>query len=203
VKIEDSPPGLFLFLIRDGVMNAEALRPLLAVLPPERFVQTAVRNGEGFDSTRWPLARDAALARHAARRWPDPHVPGVLDEIAAVSDAREALSELRGRTQARMYAAGGVDVAVFARVWRREVTDAERQIFQEPAWSADDAQRAADLVESHWQAADGLYAYHVHRGLPGPSAEPAARVVASTLGAGLLTISAVVEAAIALTQPGT
>jgi hypothetical protein len=61
-------PGLFSVLVRDGVIPRAEVEGLAQGLPQESFVCTGAREGEAFDSTRWPLAYDAALAEYVAAR---------------------------------------------------------------------------------------------------------------------------------------
>lgn len=113
-------PGLFSVLVRDGVLPRAEVEGLARGLPEESFVCTGAREGEAFDSTRWRLAYDAALAAYAAAR---------LDP----SDSVQALVP--------------------------RIRDAAR---------------------------DGLFAYHVHRRIAGPTAEPAAAVVRAAIESGRL-----------------
>jgi hypothetical protein len=193
-------PGLFVPLVAKGAVAASAVAPLIERLPAEeRFVQTAVRDGEGFDSTRWPVARDAALAQMAARRLPDPdgRIAETLWAIEVAAGDRIALRALTRRSVARMLAAAGGDEALLAKMWR-DVTEEDRAVFTEPRWPLQTANDVMALASAFYEAADGLYAYHAYRGLPGPSAEPAAMVVERALALGTLRVDELLAAALTL-----
>jgi hypothetical protein len=100
-------PGLFFYLVRDGVLSAEAVAPLIDALPEEKIVQTAVRGGEAFDSTRWPVARDAAIANFAARRLGESAIDHALGEIARAGGDRAELDRLAKTALAQWMNAGG------------------------------------------------------------------------------------------------
>jgi hypothetical protein len=184
--------------VKDGHLDVAALAPLLAALPPEQYVRTAVRGGEGFDSRRWPVANDAALARLALRRLGLP--PERVDEALAAIDACAGdparLRPLARMAAARRFAAAGAGPDLFSKLYR-DPTPEELAVFAAPAPAAPDSELAAisAVIDACYQAADGLYAYHCHRGVPGMSAQPAATLVASALqGGGLTTAELVAEA---------
>jgi hypothetical protein len=120
-------PGVFYYLLRDGLVAESAISALLEALPPQGYVQTSARGGEAFDSTQWPLIWDVTLAAIAANR-----LIKVGDEV------------LRAATRIRL----------------------------------DHLLALAD---------DGLYAYHVHRRLPGPTGEPSADVIRAAMERELLS----------------
>jgi hypothetical protein len=195
-------PGVFFHLVEKGAVPAEALAGLIARLPAEeQFVRTAVRDGYGFDSARWPVAWDAALAQVAARRLPDPE--GRIGEVmAAIEEAageREVLRGLARRGMARMLAAVGAEEATLLMIWS-DATAEDRAVFAEARWSAETASDVAELTAATYDAADGLYAYHAHRGVPGPSALPAARLIGRALERGVLSVEELIAAAIALVE---
>lgn len=195
--VPSSAPGLFRVLIDQGVLAEELLAPLLARLPAEQYVRSPARDGEAFDSTRWPLARDAALARWIAERDDAPAVARALVELDAAAGACDALQALARLATARMFAAGGADAAMYSQL-RSDTSPAELAVFSAPREEPEVAARVADLFHAHHAAADGLYAYHVHRGLPGPGAEAAARLAQQALAAGRITRDELVAAALAL-----
>lgn len=147
-------------------MGEAELRGLVAALPAEHYVVTDRRGGEGFDSTRWPVARDAALAREAARRLGGEEVSAALAAIDGAEGDVEALRRAVKEALGRVLAGGSV--------------------------------AAHALLLAELGAAEGLYAYHVHRRLPGPGAEAAAHVVAAAIAAGRMTAAEVVASASAL-----
>lgn len=159
-------PGLFFFLLRDGVVGEAELRGLVAALPAEAIVATGGRDGEALDSTRWPVARDAALAREAAGRLGGEAMAAALAEIDQAGGELEALRRCARASMERTLAGGST--------------------------------LAHALVVAELGAAEGLYAYHAHRRLPGPGAEAAAMVVAAAIAAGRMTVAEVVASASAL-----
>ncbi len=197
------PPGLFAVLVRAGTVDVDALRPLLARLPPDdELVLTGARGGEAFDSLRWPLACNAALATWLAGLFDDPDrrlADTELDVYACDGDPNR-LRALRRDRLVRRYASAGLDRAT-VRVIVPDATDVELALVDEPRWPADAAEIAADLVVAHDEARDGLYAYHVTRGDPGPSAEAAARLATRALGAGRVTVARLVEEACQVRWP--
>lgn len=197
------PPGLFAVLVRAGTVDVDALRPLLARLPPDdELVLTGARGGEAFDSLRWPLACNAALATWIAGRFDDPdrRLADTELDIHACDGDPGRLRALRRDRLVRRYASAGLDRATI-RVIHPDATDAELALVDEPRWPADLAEIAADLVVAHDEASDGLYAYHVTRGDPGPSAEAAARLATRALVAGRLTVARLVEEACQVRWP--
>ncbi len=110
-------PGLFFYLDREGVVSAAQLEPLLSRLPPEQIVQTRVRDGEGFDSLRWPVERDARLASFVARRFGLPLVDATLAAIERAADEPARLRALARQASARVLAHVGADFALFQRLW--------------------------------------------------------------------------------------
>lgn len=189
-------PGPFFFLVRDGALSLEQLAPLLARLPPEEYVRTAARDSEALDSKRWPVARDAALATAIALRFADPAIARTLAEIEACGGDRGRLRALAHTATARVFAASGLDASTYTQ-WSG-TAEADLAVFAEPPWPALIAQVAADLCNAHHGAAEGLFAYHVHRRLPGFAAEAAARLARRALADGLLDPAALVTAAIEL-----
>ncbi|PCC74176.1 hypothetical protein SAMN02745121_08000 [Nannocystis exedens] len=187
-------PGPFFFLVRDGVVPPELLTPLLARLPPERFVRTSVRDGEGFDSQRWPVARDAALARVLAQRFAEPEVAPALVEVEAAAGDAPRLRSLMRRAAARWAAAAGGNPALFQQWWRDATAD-DLAVFAEPPWPVRAAWVVLNLCSAYHAAADGLYAFHVQRGLPGPSAEAVVQLVEQALADGCLDVAGLVAAA--------
>ncbi|MCY1061733.1 hypothetical protein [Nannocystis sp. SCPEA4] len=187
-------PGLFFFLVRDGLVTSELLAELCERLPPEQYVRSSARDGEGFDSTRWPLARDAALATTLAERFDEPEVARALAEVEAAAGAPPQLRALARRANARVLAACGGEASMFTQWWRDATAD-DLAVFAEPAWDTRVADIVAALQVAHHEAADGLYAFHVHRGLPGPCAEATARLARRALAEKRVTASELVDAA--------
>lgn len=188
-------PGLFRVLHERGVVNDDSLAPLLELLVDEGYVRSSARDGEAFDSSRWPLELDAALAGWIAARWDDPAVARALGELTVADGDAARLRALTRRADARVFASAGADAAMFRRLWP-DAGPAELAVFGEPREDGASAQRVADLCHAYAGAADGLYAYHVHRGLPGPGAEAAARVAEAAIGAGRITAEGLIAAAI-------
>lgn len=190
-------PGLFYYLVRDGAVPLAALTPLLERLPPEQYVATPVRDGEAFDSTRWPLARDAALASLIARRFSEPAIDQALAEIEAAAGDRQRLRAHARRASARLFAGASADPSIFLKLWS-DATPADLADFVGPPWPAPAAAIVAELCTAHYAAADGLYAYHLHRNLPGTSAEPAAQLARRALDDRRIDARQLVDAALAL-----
>lgn len=188
-------PGLFRILHERGLVREQSLAPLLALLPDEQYVRSAARDGEAFDSSRWPLVLDAALAGWIAARSGEPAVARALGELTAADGDAARLRALMRRANARMFASAGADAAMFLQLWP-DAEPAELAAFGEPREDGAVAQRVADLCHAYAGAADGLYAYHVHRGLPGPGAEAAARLAEAAIGAGWITVEGLIAAAI-------
>jgi hypothetical protein len=197
------PPGLFFSLVHQGLVSEAELASLIARLPEERYVvaSTGLRPGEAFDSTRWPLGRDVALARLAATRLADSsgRVHAMLTELES-ADAATARRVARS-TFARWLAAVGSDtsanIAILKRAWS-DATTGDLAVLEEPPWPRDVAETAFQLASVHQFAANGLYAYHAHRRLPGDGAEAAAQLVGRALRASLLTVEELIGAALAL-----
>lgn len=189
-----SAPGLFFHLERAGEVTAEALAPLLARLPPESYVRTDRRGGEAFDSVRWPVARDAALASLAARRLADPRLDAALAEIERAAGDLARLRALAREGSARSFRAAGADLSLLSQLWR-DAGPAEAAIFAAPPWPYESARRVELLCHAHHSAAEGLYAYHAHRRLPGSSADAAVALVREALACGRLTIEGLIAAA--------
>ncbi|WP_434426354.1 hypothetical protein [Nannocystis pusilla] len=194
-------PGPFFFLVRDGVVAPELLTPLLARLPPEQYVRTGVRDGEGFDSQRWPVARDAALASVLARRFAAPEVATARLEVEAAAGDAPRLRSLMRRAGARYVAAAGGEPALFQQWWRDATAD-DLAVFAEPSWPAPTAAVALNLCSAYHAAADGLYAFHVHRRLPGPSAEAVVQLFKQALADELIDAAGLVGAAVELVSAG-
>lgn len=194
-------PGPFFFLVRDGVVAPELLTPLLARLPPEQYVRTRVRDGEGFDSQRWPVARDAALASALARRFAAPEVAMARVEVEAAAGDAPRLRSLMRRAGARYVAAAGGEPALF-RQWWSDATADDLALFAEPPWPAPAAGVVLNLCSAYHAAADGLYAFHVHRRLPGPSAEAVVQLFKHALADGLIDAAGLVDAAVELVTAG-
>ena len=194
-------PGLFFYLDREGVVSAAQLEPLLSRLPPEQIVQTRVRDGEGFDSLRWPVERDARLASFVARRFGLPLVDATLAAIDRAADEPARLRALARQASARVLAHVGADFALFQRLWH-DADEDDRRVFAAPSWPLEAAQRVEWLTHAHHQAKDGLYAYHVSRGLPGAGAEAAAHLARAAIEAGHVTSEELVAAAIELVTAG-
>lgn len=190
-------PGLFFYLEREGVVPASLLGPLLSRLPPEAYVGTDRRGGEAFDSRRWPVGRDARMASFVARRYRDRRVDAMLAAIEGAAGETAPLRALARRASARSLAAAGAGLEVLMMIWPDAVDD-DRRCFAETPWPLETALCVEALAHAHYQAADGLYAYHVHRGLPGPGAEAAARLARAAIEAGRVTAAEVVAAAIEL-----
>src|SRR4051812_7171121 len=90
-------PGALRPLFQEGILSWSQLAPLVTRLSVgERFV-FLLGSEEGFDSTRWSLEHDAALADLAARRLA-PSEPALADPSHAAdlrlarAAAREGLS---------------------------------------------------------------------------------------------------------------
>ncbi len=183
-------------------MTEAALAPLLAVLPPEKYISTNLRGGEAYDSTRWPVANDAALASIAAQCLDKPALEQALQQIAGVRGDRLSLRALARASTAQSLAAMGGDADVFLMLWP-DATPADLALFSAPSISPDIASMVEALCYAHYQAADGLYAYHVHRGIPGYSAEPAARIVRYAIENGKLHPDELISLAISIVRDPT
>lgn len=194
-------PGLFAVLVARGVVTPEQLAPLLARLPEEQYVRTSARGGEGFDSRRWPLAHDAALARFIAGRDDDPALARALLELADADGDPARLRGLARLANARLIAAYGGDASMFTQLWGA-ASPAELAAFTGPPADPASANCVADLCSVHHEAADGLYAYHLHRGLAGAGAEAAARLAERAIAAGRLDARELVAAALGLLGAG-
>ena len=192
-------PGLFYHLVQDAVLTTESIAPLLAILPPERFVSTHLRDGEAFDSTRWPVANNAALASIAARCFEDPALDKALQDIGRAHGDRLSLRALARTATAQSLAAIGGDADLLLMLWP-DATPADLALFSKPRIGEEIASMVEALCHTHYQAADGLYAYHVARGYPGPSAEAAARIVKRALEMGKLHRDELIAAAVALVR---
>lgn len=195
-------PGLFYYLLKDGVLTENALAPLLAVLPPEKYISTNLRGGEAYDSTRWPVANDAALASIAAQCLDKPALEQALQQIAGARGDRLSLRALARASTAQSLAAMGGDADLFLMLWP-DATPADLALFSAPQISAEIAQMVEVLCHAHYQAADGLYAYHVHRRIPGPSAEPAARIVRYAIENGKMHPDELISLAMTIVQDPT
>jgi hypothetical protein len=167
-----------------------------------------VRGGEGFDSLRWPVARDAALARLAFRRLglPPERAGETLAAIDACAGDPAELRALARVAAARRFAALGATADLYSQIYR-DPSPEELAVFAAAADHATPATPAAPeselaatvaVTEACYQAADGLFAYHCHRGVPGMSAQPAASLVADALRGGGLTTAELVAEALAL-----
>lgn len=191
------PPGLFFFLVRDNALQPEHLAPLLSILPPERIVSTSLRDGEAFDSTRWPVIRDALLAGLAARRLRIPELDQALDRLEPAFHELDHVRAFSRMATARVFAAGGANVAQFMSMFDNSPPEA-LAVFDEPPWPLELAGLVQGLAIAYLCAAEGLYAYYVYRGLPAPGAEPASRIVREALERGCLSVNELVNAAVAL-----
>lgn len=194
-------PGLFYYLVKESVMTLDVLAPLLTVLPPESFVSTNLRDGEAYDSKRWPVANDAAIASIAARCLDTPAVHQALQEIEFAVRDRSKLRTLARKSTAQALASAGGNADLLFLIWP-DATPSDLAFFSEPALPLEMADAIQSLCYAHYNAADGLYAYHVHRGIPGPSAEPAARIVKQAIETGKLHVDEVVSIAVALVTQG-
>jgi hypothetical protein len=195
-----SAPGAFWYLLRENLVDAASVERLVARVPAtDEYVRTDVRGGEGFDSKRWPIARDAALARWAALRCPDPD-GCIADALARLEVLRDvaSLRALARSMAARQLAGTGMTHELFKKLWRDATGDDLGSL--DGASPPAGIEIAADVIWAHYQVADGLYAYHVHRGLPGPAAEAAARVIGAALRARLVGVDELVDAALALVR---
>lgn len=186
-------PGAFFFLVRDGVLAPELLSPVLARLPAEEYVRTE----EAFDSKRWPVARDAALAEFVAARFGDPAVDQAMCELAGFSGDIERIRARFRTAMARMFRAQGVGPELFLQ-WTTKPTPSDLAVFDEPPWPAATAEIIASLCDAHLGAAEGLFAYHAYRGIPGRGAEAAARLARRALADGRITPEELVAAALDL-----
>ncbi|MFV8751489.1 hypothetical protein ACNOYE_13170 [Nannocystaceae bacterium ST9] len=200
--IDPRPPGMFDALVRAGTLDADALGKLLRRLPDEHYVSTEARGGEAFDSRRWPLACDAALATWLARMLDDPEgrIAQTEDELDLREGVPEAIDSLARDRMVRLYAAMGMTRAMLVQIMPKLRED-ELAILAEPTWPLADAQNAADLAAAHHHALDGLFAYHVHRGLAGPSADAAANLAKRALAAGRIDVAGLVDLAIWVRWP--
>lgn len=194
-------PGLFYYLLKESVLTLDVLTPLLTVLPPESFVSTNLRNGEAFDSKRWPVAYDAAIASMAARCIDAPALHQALQEIEHAVRDRSKLRMLARKSTAQALASAGGNADVLFVLWP-DATPSDLAVFSEPPLPLEMADAIQSLCYAHYNAADGLYAYHVHRGVPGPSAESAARIVKQAIDAGKLHVEEVVTIAVAMVTGG-
>lgn len=194
-------PGLFYYLVKDSVVTIEALAPLLVLLPPEQFVLTNLRGGEAFDSKRWPVANNAAFASIAARCLDEPALTQALQEIELARGDRLHLRALARASTAQSLAAMGADADLFLMIWS-DPTPADLALFSAPRIPSETASSIQDLCHAHYNAADGLYAYHVSRGYAGPSAEAAARLVKRAIEMGTLHMDEVVGIAMGMVGHG-
>jgi hypothetical protein len=194
-------PGPFFFLVRDGVVPLELLAPLLERLPAEKYVRTSVRDGEGFDSQRWPVARDAALARVLAQRFDEPEIARAIVEVEAAAGDAPRLRALMRRAGARWGAAAGGEPSMFVQWWRDATAD-DLAVFSEPPWSSRAAWVVMNLCSAYHAAADGLYAFHVHRGIPGTGAEVVVQLAKQALADGRIDVAGLVAAAEAVVAAG-
>jgi hypothetical protein len=171
----DEAPGLFRALVRDGKLPAAALAPLVALLPEEHWVPLATSpTGGTFDSRRWPLALDAALATFAARTL-SVEAPVIAARIAACPGV-EALRTYKLVATARGLVGEGATRADLAAIdLAPALVDAA---FATPIGPT--AWLEAELVRLHFLAAEGAYPHHVARGLS-PTFELAAQLVARAL----------------------
>lgn len=192
-------PGLFYFLVEAGAVPFELMEPLLSKLPEEKIVGTSIRGGEAYDSTRWPVARDAELTRFAARRFALPELDAALQEIERAAGDAGRLRTLSRLSLARVFASMGADTEAFQKICS-DMTPAEAAVFKEPRLSPDTAPLVDYLYRAYHGAADGLFAYHAYRKIPGPSAIPAAQFLLSALKAKKLQPEELVDAAIALVE---
>jgi hypothetical protein len=187
------PPHIFVLLMKSGAVTAEALAPLLALLPEERYVQTSARGGEAFDSTRWPLRVDAELMRLAAGRMPfDPRLSAALDELDATT-GHEPLRTLSDQTIIRLLMAMGIPKDVIPSWYRSR---ARGDVLDQAPWPEPLAQVMHAAAYAKYTAADGLWAYELHRGMR-LAAKTIAEGLEVALRAGALTASELIEAAIA------
>jgi len=192
-------PGLFYYLIENAVLTRDALAPLLALLPPEQFILTNLRNGEAYDSLRWPVAYDAELATIAAKCLDEPALHQALHSIEQARRDRTRLRELARAATAQSLAAIGGDADLFRMLWP-DATAEDFALFSAPVMPSETAASIEALCHAHYNAADGLYAYHVHRRLPGPSAPAAARIVTHAITTGKLHVDELVALAIGMVQ---
>jgi hypothetical protein len=187
-------PGPFFFLIVDGLVSIELLAPLLERLPPEQYVRTALRGGEAFDSRRWPVARDAALAGVLARRFDEPEIARALVEAEAAAGDAERLRRLMRRAAARLAAASGTEPSLFTQQWSDATAD-DLAVFSEPPWSWRVAALVTNLIAAYHAAADGLHAHHVESRRPGVSAEAVANLFCQALLEGRIEVAELIDAA--------
>lgn len=192
-------PGLFYYLVKNAVVTEAALAPLLAVLPPEKFISTNVRDGEAYDSMRWPVAHDAALATIAAKCLDEPALNQALQEIHGARGDRLSLRALARAATAQSLAALGGDADLFLKLWP-DATSSDMALFSAPVLSTAIAPLVEALCHAHYQAADGLYAYHVHRRIPGLGAAPAAQIVQAAIDRGKLHPDELIAVAIGLVR---
>lgn len=190
-------PGLFYYLVQDSILTLDALTPLLAILPPDEFVLSNLRDGEAFDSLRWPVAFDAEFATLAARCLDEPTVLQALQEIEQCRGDRLRLRSLARFSTARALAAMGGDADLFRQLWPDPSIE-DLALFSAPRMPVEIATTIQSLAHAHYQAADGLYAFHLHRRLPGPSANPAASIVKCALEKGTLHVEELVPLAMGM-----
>lgn len=192
-------PGLFFYLVKNAVLTMDALAPLLAMLPPEEYVLTNLREGEAFDSKRWPVANDAAFASTAARCLDEPALSQSLRRIEHARGNRLELRALARAATAQSLAAMGGDADLFMVLWP-DATPTDLALFSAPLVSRETAYSIEALCHAHYNAADGLYAYHVSRGYPGPSAESAARIVQRAVELGKLHVDELIAMAMGMVR---
>lgn len=187
-------PGPFFILVRDGAVPIERLAPLLERLPPEQYVR---RGGETFDSRRWPLARDAALARVVAQRFDEPEIGQALAEADAAAGDAERLRRLLRRAAARLDAASGTEPSTFMQQWPDATAD-DLTVLSEPSWSWRVAAIVTNLYAAYHAAAEGLHASHLEGGSPGTSAEAVVNLTCQALIEGRIELEELIDAAMQL-----
>lgn len=192
-------PGLFYYLVESSVLTLADLEPLLAILPAERFVLTNLRGGEAFDSLRWPVAHDAELATIAARCLDEPALNQAIHTIEQARRDRTRLRDLARASTAQCLAAMGGDADLLRMLWP-DATLEDFALFSAPLLPIETAHLIQYLCHAHYQAADGLYAFHTSRGIPGPSAPPAASIVERAIKAGKLHPDELIALAIGMVQ---
>lgn len=190
-------PGPFFELARAGLIDAAELAPLLERLPDEQIVSTAARDGEAYDSTRWPLVCNAQIADELVARLPDTRgIFAVMrTRLRGCAGRLDLLTALQRELFARWFASMGASFEQLVQVLP-SAGERERALLGEPPWDAGAAQLALWWVTSHQSAAEGLFAFHVHRRLPGPGAEACAWLARHALEQGCIDRAALVQLAI-------
>lgn len=168
-----SAPGLFRQLVEMNAIAQADVDPLIDLLPADDvWVASAIRNGEAFDSTRWSLAFDAAIARFAAHLLDD-ETDAIEERVRACAGLDELWCYQRV-TFARQFLDSGATPDMLAPL------GLEPGVVEEALASPANTAVESELVTIELLAADGAYAFHATRRIL-PTSEPAVRLVARAM----------------------